>query len=87
MKDMSSSLKDISRTRKVGIVAAKNLTSRQRKRLVAEEVKNLCSVMEHPQFKQDPLSTINEHLSNSIKAKKDSELALEEKLSDLMDTF
>jgi len=52
---------------------AKKMTNRQRKRLVAEEVKNFCAVMEHPAFQSNPLDTINEHLTNSIAAKKEAE--------------
>uniref|UniRef100_A0A7S3Z3A9 Ribosome biogenesis protein SLX9 n=1 Tax=Lotharella globosa TaxID=91324 RepID=A0A7S3Z3A9_9EUKA len=72
MGDLESSLKSVSSTQG-GIKPAKRMTNRQRKRLVAEEVKNFCAVMEHPAFQSNPLDTINEHLTNSIAVQKELE--------------
>jgi len=71
--DISTSLDDVVASSKRGLKKAKKRTNRQKKRLIAEEVKNFCGVLQHPAFKNDPLNTINEHLKNSIKAKQELE--------------
>eukprot|EP01111_Echinosteliopsis_oligospora_P007800 TRINITY_DN2309_c0_g1_i2.p1 TRINITY_DN2309_c0_g1~~TRINITY_DN2309_c0_g1_i2.p1 ORF type:complete len:103 (+),score=34.96 TRINITY_DN2309_c0_g1_i2:186-494(+) len=44
----------------------KGMTEAQRRVLVRKEVKQLENVVEHEQFSSDPLSTIREHITNSI---------------------
>ncbi|GAB5370293.1 hypothetical protein AAMO2058_001480000 [Amorphochlora amoebiformis] len=74
MGELRSSINTIvSESKNRHIKPAKKMSRKQKNRLLAAEVSNFCSIIEHPAFKQDPLSTINEHLTNTMAVKKEAE--------------
>jgi len=70
MGDLASSLKDIVSSSRKGLKAGKKLSNKQKKKLLSKEVENFCAVMEHPAFKNAPIDTINEHITNTLKDQK-----------------
>mmetsp|Transcript_25769 Transcript_25769/g.43148 ORF Transcript_25769/g.43148 Transcript_25769/m.43148 type:complete len:115 (+) Transcript_25769:317-661(+) len=83
MGDLASSLKDIVSSSRKGLKAGKKLSNKQKKKLLSKEVENFCAVMEHPAFKNAPIDTINEHITNTLKDQKESEDRLERDMKEI----
>mmetsp|Transcript_33764 Transcript_33764/g.47119 ORF Transcript_33764/g.47119 Transcript_33764/m.47119 type:complete len:179 (-) Transcript_33764:274-810(-) len=83
MGDLASSLKDVVSSSRKGLKAGRKLSNKQKKKLLSKEVENFCAVMEHPAFKNAPIDTINEHITNTLKDQKESEDRLERDMKEI----
>lgn len=48
----------------------KPVTAKQREKILTEGKKSFGMVLEHPQFRSNPLATIREHMQNKLAAEK-----------------